>query len=198
MSVFISIVNCDSCSAFSVTSSLEYQIKQKTGKLSLSKQDLVDCSKSYGTNGWTRGWMHNAFDYIIDHGLALESSYPYQGKEGTAISAPKAAACRDYNKLSSGDEPSLQQAVGLRSVAIEASLALYKSYKNGEYYDPNYHPGNINHAVLAVGYGTENGNACWLIQNSCGTGWGNKRYIKMARNCGNHYGISDCCVYPIV
>ncbi|PIO13864.1 hypothetical protein AB205_0016540, partial [Aquarana catesbeiana] len=160
---------CGSCWAFAATGALECQMKLKTGKLqSLSEQELVDCSRSYGTHGCKRGWYHKAFDYIIEHGLALESSYPYQAKDGKCISAPRAANCSSYVKIRSGDERLLQQAVATKgpvSVAVKASLKSFKTYKKGVYYDPKCSPNAPNHAVLIVGYGKENGADYWLIKN---------------------------------
>ncbi|CAG2178522.1 unnamed protein product [Oppiella nova] len=37
------------------------------------------------------------------------------------------------------------------------------------------------HAVIIVGWGTENGQDYWLIKNSWGTGWGEAGYFKMVR-----------------
>ncbi|PIO24591.1 hypothetical protein AB205_0129890, partial [Aquarana catesbeiana] len=72
---------CHSCWAFSTTGALECQLKLKTGKLqSLSEQQLVDCSGSYGNHGCKYGWLEEAFRYIVDHEIELESSYPYVGK----------------------------------------------------------------------------------------------------------------------
>ena len=38
---------------------------------------------------------------------------------------------------------------------------------------------DVNHAVVAVGYGVENGVPYWLIKNSWGADWGDHGYFKM-------------------
>lgn len=49
-----------------------------TGQLiSLSEQNLVDCSRPYGTYGCNGAWMANAYDYVINNGLQASDTYPY-------------------------------------------------------------------------------------------------------------------------
>jgi len=43
----------------------------------------------------------------------------------------------------------------------------------------------IDHAVVVVGYGTENGIDYWRVRNSWGQGWGEDGYFRLKRNNGD-------------
>ncbi|XP_041085891.1 procathepsin L-like isoform X2 [Polyodon spathula] len=192
---------CESCWAFSATGALEGQYFKKTGQLvSLSEQNLVDCSKKYGNNGCNKGYMNASFEYVKDNGIASEESYPYHAKdEPCNNNALKVASCLGYITVNK-NEQALQDAVagiGPVSVAVDASHRSFKFYKSGIYYEPKC-TRNANHAVLVVGYGYSEGKKFWILKNSYGKQWGKSGYMRLAKNKDNHCGIADHGVFPVV
>lgn len=73
--------SCKSSWAFSATGALEGQLYKASRQLvSLSEQQLLDCSESFGNNGCYGGVTSNAFTYVTKcGGICRESSYPYLG-----------------------------------------------------------------------------------------------------------------------
>lgn len=197
--------HCGSCWAFSATGSLEGQHFRKSGKLvSLSEQNLVDCSTSFGNHGCHGGLMDQAFKYIkANGGIDTEESYPYKAEDDRCHFNPRSVGANEkgYVDITPGSEEDLAMAVatvGPISVGIDASHETFQFYSHGVYNEPGCDASALDHGVLVVGYGTEDGKDYWLVKNSWGEKWGLDGYIKMSRNMHNQCGVASTASYPVV
>lgn len=198
--------DCMSCYSFSATGSLEGQHFRSTKQLvSLSEQNILDCSQKFGNDGCQGGQMDFAFTYVkANNGIDTEDSYPYQAENLTCRyqSKTKGATDSGFVDIAEGSEEELQAAtatVGPISIAIDASQDSFQFYSDGVYYEPTCSSDHLDHAVLVVGYDTdENGQEYWIVKNSWGENWGKAGYINMARNRDNNCGIASKASYPLV
>jgi cathepsin L len=197
---------CGSCWAFSTTGVAEGCHAIQAAKLvSLSEQNLIDCSTAYPNEGCSGGDPRVAMQYIIDNGgIDTESSYPYTGQEGTCHFNPSAvgATLPGYAAVESGNENALLQAVAKAPTSVcicGASDQSFQFYKGGIYNNPSC-PNSLNqidHAMLAIGWGVDNGTPYWLIKNSWGSDWGYYGLVLMMRNDNNQCGIATYATVPV-
>lgn len=196
--------SCGSCWSFSTTGALEGAWQIKTGKLvSLSEQQLVDCSTE--NNGCHGGDMDTAFEFLERNNACTESSYGYNATQGTC----HAAACEvaiptgsvtGYYDVPVDDTKALMEAVSQQpvSVGIEADQTAFQLYGGGVL--TKECGNNLDHGVLVVGYGTENGVDYWKVKNSWGASWGEHGYLRIERGLpgDGKCGIKARASYPKV
>jgi len=208
-------VYCGSCWAFSATGNLEGQWALAGNPLvSLSEQSIIDCSKGccdhdgdhVCNNGCKGGWQFVAWDDMIKYGgLPSFDDYPYTARDGTCrMSNMKPVAkianftCitkEDSDGANPKDMATWCANNGPMSIAMDVSSMM--SYKSGIWNPSRCSNTNLGHALLIVGYGTENGTPYWIIKNSWGTDWGEAGYLRMVRGkkkCGVAMAVSSAIV----
>ena len=183
---------CGSCWAFSTTGSLESAHFVATGELlSFSEQQLVDCAfTQYGNFGCYGGLQDSAYNYYEDgYNAELESVYPYTSGNGSMTfdckynkSSATSVTVSKYVDVTPSSPSQMMAALNVQplAVAIEADKFVFQTYKSGVLTSSKCGT-NLDHAVLAVGYGTEDGNDYWLVKNSWNTTWGDQGYVKLGR-----------------
>jgi len=188
--------SCGSCWAFSTTGSTEGAVAIATGKLvSLSEQQLVDCSKAEGNHGCQGGLMDYGFKYIIENGgIDSEQDYPYTAKNGVCNSrkaASHVSEIKSFQDVRADDESDLAKAITQQpvSVAIEADQTAFQHYRGGVF--DGTCGTQLDHGVLAVGYTSD----AWIVKNSWGATWGMQGYIEMKRGVSRK-GICGIAMQP--
>ncbi|KAL4237142.1 hypothetical protein ACF0H5_005522 [Mactra antiquata] len=188
---------CGSCWSFGTVGTIEGAYFMKYGqRLKFSQQQLIDCSWGEGNNGCDGGEDFRSYKYIMKKGgLTTDETYgQYLAQDGFChdTNAKKYVQVTGYTNVTSGDLEALRFALankGPISVGIDASHKSLSFYADGVYYEPacGNKPEDLDHAVLAVGYGELYGQKYWLIKNSWSTYWGNDGYVLMSQkdnNCG--------------
>lgn len=192
---------CGSCWAFSATGAIESVWAISKGQLiNLSEQELVDCATGikYGGHGCNGGQMDGAFKYVEQHGLCSDIEYPYTATQTSCMNCDKIVYISSCYDVKPNDQLSLKNAVTISpvSVAIEADTFYFQSYSGGILDSPQCGT-NLDHGVLIVGYGTENGLDYWLVKNSWGVTWGMNGYVKILKsNNTNDPGICGIAMQP--
>ncbi|TMW68113.1 hypothetical protein Poli38472_007785 [Pythium oligandrum] len=196
---------CGSCWTFSTTGCLESHVKLTHGKkVLLSEQNLLDCAQAFDNHGCNGGLPSHAFEYVhYNGGIDTEETYPYEAKEGKCRfnTYHIGAQVHEIVNITSRNEDELKSAVGTAgpvSIAFEV-VSDFRFYKTGVYSSTECKSGeqDVNHAVLAVGYGVEDGKKHWIVKNSWGEQWGMNGFFEIERDV-NMCGVADCASYPIL
>jgi len=177
---------CGSCWAFAAVGALEGQYYRKSGKsVSLSVQQLVECSFDYGNVGCSGGWPENGFQYLVENGgIETERNYPYTGCTNQSLfeqmhikifedrckrykgNSPTSIChhsmksvevpVKGYVQIRKGDEEALKSAVATTGpIAVCINEVRSMAFYHEGVFDDKKCNHDLTHAVLVVGYGTE-------------------------------------------
>jgi len=181
---------CGSCWAFSAVGALEGQLCGQQ----LSEEDLTACSTSDGCDG---GSFVSAFAWVHKHGIASESSYPYTSGHTPVSSTDSCQSSKESKTIASDGgsvsvrgESALKSAVSKRPVSIAVDATCLQSYRGGIIKDTSCYK-SLDHAVLAVGYGS----GYWQVKNSWGATWGESGYFRVESGKGI-LGVGKQGAYP--
>ncbi|KAI6657281.1 Cathepsin L [Oopsacas minuta] len=214
---------CGSCWSFGTTGALEggyFVLNDKL--LDLSEQSLMDCSWDQGNNGCDGGETERVGEWLLEkdknHCVVTRKEYAsaanqsdvmrgYLGADGVChwgkTDKELCVRIKDYTVSPKGNVGALRQFSAMKGpiqVAIDASRPTFSFYSSGVYYDMKCKNGvnDLDHSVLLVGYGTENGQQYWLVKNSWSTYWGDNGYIKISTKDNNCGVATDAVFFTIV
>ncbi|XP_045540360.1 digestive cysteine proteinase 1 [Papilio machaon] len=198
---------CGSCWSFGTVGAVEGALFLHNGGhlVRLSQQTLIDCSWGYGNNGCDGGEDFRAYQWIMKHGLPTEEDYgDYLGQDGYCHvdNVTLVTSIKGWVNVTTNNENALRLAIfkhGPISVAIDASHKSFSFYSHGVYYEPKCKNkiDELDHAVLAVGYGVLNGQKYWLVKNSWSNLWGNDGYVLMSSR-DNNCGVETAPTYVLI
>jgi len=186
--------HCGSCWAFAAAATLESHVAINTGLLyDLSPQQIAMCSPNPdqcgGTGGCGGATAEIAFDYVAGAGVVEEYQIGYQAYYGddsacgfSAETVP-VASIDGFIKLPENNYTALMNAVAtVGPIAVSVDASTWHSYSSGIFSGCNQENPDINHAVVLMGYGEDNGVKYWTVRNSWSPSWGENGYIRLARS----------------
>lgn len=191
---------CGSCWTFAAAATIESHFFLKHGVLTeLSEQQIASCSTNPrhcgGTGGCSGGTAEVAFGSVFDYGgLASEWTYPYISHQGidvpcrfNATITPPVAELAGFVKLPSNEfEPLMRAIATVGPIAISVDASNWSHYESGIFDGCNQSSPSVDHAVVLVGYGSENGSDYWIVRNSWTPFWGEGGFIRLRRDSGEN------------
>lgn len=182
---------CGSCWAFATQGTFESRYALESGELlRFSEQLLLDCDPIDQSCGG--GVINNAFLWLHSHANVLEDDYKYTHIQGSCNkNAPRTNIYTKQQRLVRQKVNSLKGAVEKHpvGVSIQANQPSFLYYSSGII---TQCVGQLlDHAVILVGWGNENGTDYWIIRNSWNQRWGENGYarIHIEEGCLNSCGI---------
>lgn len=190
---------CGSCYAHSTSSQMEAAVNIKMGSVNqmwFAREQLKACAG--GGRGCSGGYSEDMFLYVATNGIASEVNYPYYWNQTLPCKSPLPAkvaqlASPGYTSIPN-DELSLKSAVLNGPVVVSIDASKWASYAGGVFTSCGTSTAT-GHSVIVVGYGTDpTSGMYWLIQNSWGTAWGERGFIRITRTDARRTNNLNCAI----
>jgi cathepsin F len=202
--------SCGSCWAFGTVADMEgSHFLAGNDLVSLSEQQLVSCDSKGEDEACNGGLPESAFEYVIKAGgLVKEKKYKYNSGDGynrhckkKLVKKKKAAQISGFVQVSNnknGEDVMAQALFKSGPMVIGIDAEPMQDYVGGIDQPPECESKaqDLNHAVVIVGYGTENGVDFWKIKNSWDTDWGEEGYYRIVRG-DNRCGVAMDATHSI-
>jgi len=191
---------CTSSWAFAAVEQIESDAIRTLGMTTsdnLSPQQLISCDSADG--GCNGGDPTQAYEYVLENGLVLDSDYSYssyEGESGTCDSTKTdyKISVNAYYTLAGSDSTTVEnnminyvKSTGPLTVCVDASA--WSSYTSGII---SVCTENVNHCLQVVGVNTAEG--YWKLRNSWSTSFGESGYVYL-KTGENLCGITTTPTY---
>ena len=196
----ISQGRCGTCAQFSATADVEAQWFLAGHPLvALAVQEMIDCSSYTGPYGM--GWIanvHKGIDRAVDYPLANHSDPTLAGcRSNCSVAAASKSFAHIDGATCAGAgiyDNETQMMAWLQHGPLSVSVAAgpFNAYKGGIIAGDACKNTAVDHAVLLVANGEENGTAYWTLKNSWGPAFGEGGYVRVQRGV-NCLGLRGAC-----
>ena len=173
---------CDAGYAFCSASLIESFYLFDKKNVSLSEQQIIDCSADYTTFGCQGGSRNGTLIFIREKGLTLNSAYPYKGVKNTCQKETGEYKPAYTHVEFNGCEDILSN-LSNAPMTVAVNAKQWMQYKSGIF--DGCTSTEVNHDTYLIGANE----GYWRIKNSWGLKWGEYGYIRL--RSGNTCGICE-------
>jgi cathepsin B len=204
--------SCGACYAFAIAQifAARYCSVTSGNVVDFSPQDLLACNAR--TNACNGGILDISANYLEEYGIASLACYPYAEKNTpdtsnvpsqkcsttcTGTGTMEKKFCKKGTTVMLYGADRIKNEIYLRG-PVASSMTVWadlSSYKSGVYKQTTGAKQG-GHAIILLGWGTENGANYWLVQNSWGADWGDAGYFKQDMSDTNS-AMGEYAVYCV-